>query len=111
MRPGEIVGEQTAEEGFRIRVLPPRPGARPITLSVGPAPRRFQPPGKRLSRWQRANDYRPPTARRLYWVVAGELSEDRDGLEYISQHYDFGIAIRSALRRANKLAATPRRRK
>ncbi|QTF82168.1 hypothetical protein SEA_PRAIRIE_71 [Arthrobacter phage Prairie] len=101
MRPGEIVGEQIAEEGFRIRVLPPRPGARPITLSVGPAPRRHQPPRRRLR----------PNARTLYWVVAGELSEDRDESEHISRHYDFGIAIRSALRRANKLAAEPRRRK
>ncbi|UAW09431.1 hypothetical protein SEA_KLEVEY_75 [Arthrobacter phage Klevey] len=95
MRPGEIVGEQVAEEGFRIRVLPPRPGARPITLSVGPAPRRLQRRGRRT----------------LYWVVAGELREDREDLEHISKHYDFGIAIRSALRRANKLAAEPRRRR
>ncbi|UKH48361.1 hypothetical protein SEA_LILMAC1015_75 [Arthrobacter phage Lilmac1015] len=106
MRPGEIVGEQVAEEGFRIRVLPPRPGARPITLSVGPAPRRLQPGAGTV---YRRRYYR--SARTLYWVVAGELREDREDLEYISRHYDFGIAIRSALRRANKLAAEPRRRK
>lgn len=109
---GAIVGTQLGPEVLRLRVEPDRPGARPVVLTVGPAPKRFQRSPGRLSRWQRAHAHKPvPTGRTLYWVVAGELSEDRDELEYISRHYDFGIATRSALRRANKLIARPRSKK
>jgi hypothetical protein len=109
---GAIVGTQLGPEVLRLRVEPDRPGARPIVLTVGPAPKRFQQKPRRQTRWQRDNRDDPvPAPRTLYWVVAGELSEDRDELEYISRHYDFGIATRSALRRANKLIARPRSKK
>lgn len=120
MEPGEILGEQVGEEEFRIRVSPPRPGARPVTLSIGRAPRRFQPrppvPRTYLNRDRETGVYTRraipgPPPRVLYWVVAGELSEDRDALEHISRHWDFGVALRSALRRAKKLAAPPRRKR
>jgi hypothetical protein len=104
---GAIVGTQLGPEVLRLRVEPDRPGARPVVLTVGPAPKRFQYRARRPARrWDPV-----PTPRTLYWVVAGELSEDRDELEYISRHYDFGIATRSALRRANKLIARPRSKK
>ncbi|XNL98381.1 hypothetical protein SEA_BUMBLE_70 [Arthrobacter phage Bumble] len=102
MEPGEIRGEQVGE-GIRVRVLPPRPGARPVVLSAGPAPARFQSKDRRRGG-------RPP--RTTYWVVAGDLDRpDREWNDYISSHYDLGIAVRSALRRARRLAATPRSKK
>lgn len=109
---GAIVGTQLGPEVLRLRVEPDRPGARPVVLSVGPAPKRFQykarsPKYPKGHRWHEP----VPPPRTLYWVVAGELSEDRDELEYISRHYDFGIATRSALRRASKLIARPRSKK
>lgn len=97
MEPGEIRGEQVGE-GIRITVLPPRPGARPVVLSAGPAPRHQQ--------------SRKRGARTLWWVVAGpEIGEDRGPYDYITRHWDDGIARRSALRRAAKLAKQPRSKK
>lgn len=101
-----IEGTQLAPEVLQLRITPPRAGARPVVLTVGPAPERFQPI---LTPRQRRYRTQPKT---VYWVVAGDLDRPgREWWEYISRHFDFGIATRAALRRANKLAAQPRSKK